>query len=268
MGCPCFVCQDSNPKNKRLRSSILFESKKTSNRYLLDCGPDLRQQLLLHKVEALDGVFLTHAHADHCNGIDDLMGLTFQNPLPFYSCFSNLEILKHRFPYLFSSPSDSKKTTRLPSKAKLNFIALDESKEKISSINITSTREEKIKEADEISFFLLPHGNIFSTAFVFNKEFAYLIDCHEIPECFLSYLSQLSLKCLVLDCTTRPSHPTHLGLELFLKYTQRIQAQETFCIHMGHALEHYWLEETLEKESQGFSKGNCRPAYDGLEYPF
>ena len=96
------ACDPSEPRNRRLRSSLLVES--SGQRLLIDCGPDLREQMLAADVGRIDGLIVTHDHADHCHGIDDLRPLAqaLGRPIPLYARRCVLDRLQHRFAYAFA----------------------------------------------------------------------------------------------------------------------------------------------------------------------
>ena len=95
------VCQSTNPKDKRLRVSILISWKEFN--YVIDCGPDFRQQMLTHPIERLDGILFTHEHADHTAGIDDIRPFFFrQGDIPIYAHERVVHSLKRRFDYIFA----------------------------------------------------------------------------------------------------------------------------------------------------------------------
>jgi phosphoribosyl 1,2-cyclic phosphate phosphodiesterase len=96
------LCDPKEPRNYRLRSSILVES--AGERMLVDCGPDLRQQLLAAEVSRLDGVIVTHAHGDHCHGIDELrpVAQALDRPVPMHARAEVLDELQDRFAYAFA----------------------------------------------------------------------------------------------------------------------------------------------------------------------
>ena len=98
--CDCEVCQSKDPRDRHTRSSGLVTVGET--RILIDCGPDLREQLLREHVTGLDAVCLTHPHCDHLDGLDDLQGLTVfsRQELPFYSSEENLRVVHERFGYV------------------------------------------------------------------------------------------------------------------------------------------------------------------------
>ena len=102
VGCHCEVCESSDPKDKRLRSSILIKTKEQS--LLIDCGPDLRQQCLREGIEFVDAVLITHPHADHIMGLDDLRRFTprAEDRLPIYALPSCIKALSQCFFYIFN----------------------------------------------------------------------------------------------------------------------------------------------------------------------
>jgi len=102
LGCKCGICQSKDPRNKRLRSSAKIESK-NSKTILIDASPDLRAQLISTQTTNLDAVIITHDHADHTHGIDDLRPFTFHSPfpLPVFTNLHTIESLTVKFPYIF-----------------------------------------------------------------------------------------------------------------------------------------------------------------------
>ena len=101
MLCSCAVCGSENPKDKRLRTSVLIETG-TAN-ILIDCGPDFREQVLRYKVDQIDAVLVTHEHYDHVGGMDDLRPFSFKKSLPVYAEQFVVEHLMQRIPYCFGS---------------------------------------------------------------------------------------------------------------------------------------------------------------------
>ena len=102
IGCRCEVCNSTNPKNKRTRASIYIETETTS--LIVDTGPDLRVQALQNNITKVDGVFYTHSHADHINGIDDMKSFNFlaQKPLPAFGDKFTMDYIRKAFPYVFT----------------------------------------------------------------------------------------------------------------------------------------------------------------------
>src|SRR5437016_6160863 len=106
IGCRCTVCTSADPRNKRLRTSALLEVAGMS--LLFDAGPDLRQQALAVGLRRLDAVLLTHAHADHVSGLDDIRPLNFAQraAIPLYGAAPTLKFVREHFGYAFAEPSD------------------------------------------------------------------------------------------------------------------------------------------------------------------
>ena len=96
------VCMSNNPKDKRLRSAIMISWE--TNCYIIDCGPDFRQQMLRENVQSINGVLFTHEHADHTAGIDDLRPFTYKmGEVPIYAQKRVIDNLKIRFSYIFET---------------------------------------------------------------------------------------------------------------------------------------------------------------------
>jgi phosphoribosyl 1,2-cyclic phosphate phosphodiesterase len=102
LGCKCKVCQSNEWRNKRLRTSAVIETTQ-GKRILIDASPDLRTQLLREKIDSLDAVIITHDHADHTHGMDDLRPFGFQKkmPIPVFTDHKTTSDLKKKFPYIF-----------------------------------------------------------------------------------------------------------------------------------------------------------------------
>lgn len=102
LGCNCQVCQSNDVRNKRFRTSALIQLHSKKN-LLIDASPDLRTQLLQHKIDHIEGVIITHDHADHTHGMDDLrpFGFKAKKALPVYTDASTANDLTRKFPYIF-----------------------------------------------------------------------------------------------------------------------------------------------------------------------
>jgi len=249
LGCLCQVCQSTEPRNKRLRTSALIETS-SGKKILIDATPDLRTQLLNNKINELHAVIITHDHADHTHGMDDLRPLAFnhKNDIPVYCDEVSSETLKSKFPYIF----DREKV--FADKAVLGGgIPL------LKQQTIT-TGHQKILDED-FEFFSLPHGHI-NTLAIRHKKMGYIVDCQSIPEHVLKSFRDAQLDILIIDCLRLLPHQTHLHLDLTLKYIQAMAPRTSVFTHMGHE----WDYLDLIKQVRARSHVNIFPAIDGQRF--
>lgn len=256
VGCQCRVCTSTNPKNKRFRTSIYLETA-GGKRIIVDTTPDLRSQLLQNNICDVDAAIITHDHADHVHGIDDLRPYCFigNKTIPIYTSRYYMEQLTSRFPYIFS---DKVYTDDRPVLGggipRLTLQEIFPSESKVQSNKILD---------EEFKFFNFPHGYGKTLGFIHGK-FGYIIDCHEIPENILQIYQAAKLDVLILDCLKRVPHQTHLSLSQTQSYLERIDAKFTGLIHMAHDFDH---EELAQEMQQKYGK-KVAPLFDTqkLEY--
>jgi|TARA_B110000305_G_scaffold85152_1_gene95947 phosphoribosyl 1,2-cyclic phosphate phosphodiesterase len=229
------VCHSSNEKDKRLRSSVLIQWDNYS--YIIDTGPDFRQQMLRSKCNRIDGVLYTHEHSDHTSGIDDLRAFCFkQGEIPIYGHKRVIDNLFNRFEYIFNK---EKKYAGAP---KLKPIEITENKNfKISNLIITP-----------ISYL---HAKLQVYGYRFN-DFAYLTDMKTIEDVEINKLD--NLKVLVLNCIKIEPHYSHLNLEEALKLIRLIKPKKTYLTHISHML-------GFHEEVQNNLPEDVFLAFDGLE---
>lgn len=252
LGCSCNVCQIHHPKDRRLRTSAYIQTPNGPS-ILIDTTPDLRAQLLAQKITRVDAAIITHDHADHLNGLDDLRPLCFNscadspNEIPFFTYPECAQRIQQRFDYAFVQKHKSL-GGGVP-KLSMNRVSLE---------NKTSIL------AEEFKFFLNPHGHIPSLGFV-HQSMAYIVDCQSIPQKRLEWLKSLELELLVIDCVRKEPHQTHLHLKRSLEYIEQIRPKKAGLIHMGHHLSHQELEQIGAQQKCA----TVFPCYDGqvLEYP-
>jgi phosphoribosyl 1,2-cyclic phosphate phosphodiesterase len=249
IGCTCPVCTSQDHRDQRLRTSIFIETAK-GTKILVDTTPDLRTQFLNNKISDVDFVIMTHDHADHLHGIDDLRPLTFGPPVKEINIFCNkitCENIEKRFDYIFkkrdllASPVLGGGIPRL----KLNQVEL------LKNITIMG---------EEFFFFNFPHGSSVTMGFI-HEGMAYIIDCTIIPPELLEILKDKKIHLLILDCLQRESHSTHLTVERSFEYIREINPERTGLIHMGHDLFH---QELSALASASFGK-KVFPLYDQLK---
>jgi phosphoribosyl 1,2-cyclic phosphate phosphodiesterase len=232
------LCDPNDARNSRLRSSILVES--AGERMLVDCGPDLRQQLLSAEVGRLAGVIVTHAHGDHCHGIDELRPIAqaIGGPVPLHARADVLEELKLRFAYAFEQSEFYRPI--------VEAVELDE------ELHFGQCR---------VTFADQPHGNMSSLGLRFDEPGAavgYSVDFSHLTD-EMAMLHQ-GVDLWIADCLTRKPHPTHMNLGTLLSAARDLHVGQLYLVHMGNGLDY----PTLVAELPDWAA----PAYDGLEIVF
>lgn len=207
------VCLSNNTKDKRLRCSLLISWN--DKNYVIDCGPDFRQQILNNPISSLDGVLFTHSHADHTAGFDDIRPFCFrQGLIDIYSTTEVFENLKKRFDYIIS---DKDKYPGAP------------------SVNSNIIKENvKFKLGGN---WVMPikamHNNIPVTGYRINN-IAYMTDVKTIDADSKLKLKNLDL--LILSCLRIKSHKSHLNLEEAIQLVNELKPKKTFLIHISNSL--------------------------------
>lgn len=232
IGCSCAVCTSADPRDRRTRCSIVVSEGETS--VLVDTPPELRLQCLSCGVERIDAVLLTHHHADHLAGFDDLRHFNrlTGRAVPVYGMAETLEALRAMFRYVFSE--DREYESYRPA-VELRAIEGPVTVGRLTAIPVP-----------------LLHGRMRVLGYRFGR-FAYCTDVSAIPE--ESYGLLEGLEVLILDALRRRPHPTHFNLEQAVEQARRIGARRTFFTHIAHELGH---AETCAALPAGMSL-----AYDG-----
>ena len=233
IGCTCAVCQSNDPRDKRLRPSILL--RYGGRNVVIDTTPDFRAQVLRAGITRLDAILYTHAHADHILGLDDVRPFNFRQieRIPLYAAENTLAAIQRVFSYAFDE--DPKSTV-----PKLDLRVMRDEPFDLFDTTFTPIR--------------LAHGD--STVFGFRfGAAAYLADHSGIPDESMAKLSGLDV--LFLDALRHRPHPTHSTVEQCLKWVEQLQPNRVFFTHMCHDLGHEQTEAQLP--------AHVRLAYDGLE---
>jgi len=234
IGCECSTCKSNNPKNKRTRCSSLVTLGNGKN-ILIDTSPDLRFQALRESITSIDAVLFTHHHADHCHGIDDLRAFCqmHKKQIPIYANPFVMNELNKKFNYAMVEPKGFWEIPVLkPHAIKDTFELFDYM---ITPIPVMHGR-------GEILGYRI--GNL-----------AYITDVSEIPDKSLKLLDGLEV--LLLDCLRFKPHFTHFGFDQSVEVASKINATDTYFIHMTHDLEYDALTELLPS--------NIHVGYDGLK---
>jgi phosphoribosyl 1,2-cyclic phosphate phosphodiesterase len=238
IGCRCKVCSSKNPKNKRFRTgaAIIFDDGKT---ILLDATVDFRAQALKFNLERVDIVLLTHHHADHIFGLDELRIYNYyqKSEIPTYIPKYSYREVKRVFSYSFRMRGIGGGVPMM------KFIKQDTNPIAFNGINIQPIP--------------IYHGETKIFGYRIGKM-AYLTDVSSIPERSLAQLGDLDI--LVLSMLRYNRHSTHLSYDEAVELAGRIGAKKTYFTHMSHAFDHNKLNKTLPDSME--------PAYDGLVLEF
>jgi phosphoribosyl 1,2-cyclic phosphate phosphodiesterase len=242
LGCRCPVCTSADPRDRRLRPSILLRWTEGGREriVLIDTGPDFREQALRSGLTRVDAVFYTHGHADHVFGLDDLRPLSFTvyregGHIPLYASSETEEVLRRIYDYTFS-PSAT-----YPNRPRVQI-------EQLGARTCVFG----------VEFIRVPvlHGEQEIAGFRFGRT-AYMTDVSAIPETSFQLLD--GLDSVVLSALRHKPHPSHATVDQAVGWAQRIGARQTWFTHIAHELGH---AETNRKLPQGVAL-----AYDGLSFP-
>lgn len=237
LGCHCAVCDSTDPRDKRLRPSLLLTHN--GQNVVIDTTPDFRTQALRARLDRLHGVLLTHCHADHILGFDDLRPYNYRQkgPIPVYGADETFRVVRRVFSYAF----DDKPT-------------------------LSSIPRVELHEVDRpfvligIPFIPVPlrHGEMDVLGFRFGRA-AYLTDFSRLPESSVPLLEDLDD--LILDALRDVPHPMHQTVEQALALVDKLKPRKAWFTHIAHDLPHAGTNERLRKA--GYP--HVQLAYDGLE---
>ena len=241
IGCECATCTSDDARDRRLRTGLLIEHE--GQFIQIDISADFRQQALRAGLNKLDALLITHCHADHVFGLDDVRPLNFkhQAPIPVYASAATWRQLRRVFYYIFEREHVG---GGLP--------------------QLTPHEVGDTFHAAGLQFTPLPliHGKSEVTAFRFTdgrSHVAFVTDCNEIPASTLAQLRGLDL--LILDALRLTPHPTHLHLEQSLAYVNELQPRRALLTHIGHDIKYSdWHSERQDK-----LPANVALAYDEME---
>ena len=229
-------CDQNNKKNYRTRCSALI---KTSNEnILIDTSPDLRQQLLDHKIKKIDKVLYSHMHADQTHGINDLRPfyINSKKQINVYADKDTSKYLKQSFSYIFKGYSREYPATLKLNKLPKNIYTRDSN----HKINIKSIEVE--------------HGKVKSNCFIIDKKIAYISDVSKIYNKDLKFFRNLQY--LIIDCLWYNFHPSHFNLDTSISLIKKLKPKKGILTNLSPVLDYEILKKKLPR--------NVIPAYDGL----
>ena len=233
IGCRCDVCRSKDPRDKRLRASVLVEYEGLT--ILVDAGPDFRQQMLRAGISHVDAILLTHNHKDHTGGLDDIRAFNYlEKKATQIYCEKYVEdSLRQEYSYAFAE-------NRYPGAPEWEIHLIDDKPFTIKGVEIIPIRGKHFR----LPVLGFRFGNI-----------AYCTDMNNIAEEEFSKLQ--GLEHMIINCVRRGRHISHFSLEGALGVAEKVRASHTWLTHLSHQLPcHKALSEELPQD--------IRPAYDGL----
>lgn len=269
IACDCPVCKSSDLHDKRLRASVLISDAQTN--VLIDCGPEFRIQALKFNIKKIDSLLLTHAHADHLHGIDDLRAFSClrmkdnpkkltTEPLKIYGNSEALKDIKSRFDYLFRP------------------VLQGGGRALVKLVNTSSYNREKPIKIGKLNIYKIPmyHGTLKTNGYVIQKGkkiFAYLTDVNRMPKNSIKLLQSFGkFNHLVIDGLRLRPHSTHFSYAEALEVAEQINAKHTWLTHLCHEVSHEdakkWIKDNITSypnlEKTIKKGGSVEPAFDGL----
>ena len=229
-------CDPNNKKNYRTRcSAILITSEEN---ILIDTSPDLRQQMLRHKIKKVDKVIYSHMHSDQTHGINDLRSFFIKNgkKIDVYADKFTSKYLKENFSYIFNNFSKE-----YPATLKLNNLQKN---------LFTKNKDKRIK----IKSIEVEHGKVKSNCFIINNKLAYISDVNKIYNRDYKYFK--NLKYLIIDCLWYNFNPSHFNLESSLSMIKKFNPKKAILTNLSPVLDYEELKKLLPKK--------VIPAHDGL----
>jgi phosphoribosyl 1,2-cyclic phosphate phosphodiesterase len=234
IACDCFVCKSTDPRDKRLRTSILIQAGEKN--IVIDTGPDFRQQMLRSKIKTLDAVLFTHEHKDHVAGLDDVRPFNFlyKKAVRVFSEERVFAALKREYAYIFAE-------NPYPGVPEIEINLIDDRDFYIDDMCVTPIR--------------VMHHKLPILGFRI-QDFAYLTDMKTLPDSEISKLSNIDT--LVVTALRKEEHISHMNLEESLQFIKQINPKRSYLIHLSHKFGKHANEEVSLPE-------NVFIAYDGLK---
>lgn len=234
IGCQCEVCKSTDPRDKRLRTSILIQTNDLT--IAVDCGPDFRQQMLREDVRSIDAILMTHAHRDHTGGFDDIRAFNFINKkaIDVYCDLPTELGIKEQYSYAFTE-------TDYPYLPKMNFHRIQDSEFRIQNLAVQPIQ--------------VMHATMPVLGYRFG-DFTYITDAKTIAKEERDKIR--GTKILVVNALRPENHYSHFTIDEALELVADVKPELTYFIHMSHQF-------GLHSETEKKLPANVRVAYDGLK---
>lgn len=242
IGCECETCKSSDSHDNRLRTSAILQSEKTT--ILFDCGADFRIQAVRNKIKSIDAAIISHIHADHIFGIDDLRAYSLKKEMPIYSSKVALDDIYQHFDYIF-------KVTQIGGgKPNLDLREIQDQQFQVNEFTITPIP--------------LSHDYPKTLGFRIGNT-AYLTDMYEMEES--SYEKLKGVEQVIIDAVRPGKLKNHLSFEGAIEVIGRIHPKRAFFIHIDHTMKHKDIQKFIDDYIS--NKPNLKdiiiqPGYDGL----
>jgi phosphoribosyl 1,2-cyclic phosphate phosphodiesterase len=233
IACDCAVCHSNDSNDKRLRSSVLIEVE--GKVFVIDTGPDFRQQMLRENVKRVDAIFFTHEHKDHIAGLDDIRSFNwiYKKSMDIYAEERVLKALQIEYSYVFAED-------KYPGIPKMTLHSISEKPFNVMGIEIIPIRALHYK-LPVLGFRI--------------GEFAYITDAKTIPES--EYEKLKGLKYFVINALRKKEHISHLNLAEAIEISKKVGAEHSYLTHISHMM---GFHDEIEKELPE----NVYLAFDGL----
>jgi phosphoribosyl 1,2-cyclic phosphate phosphodiesterase len=236
IGCSCHVCRSSDQRDQRLRTGLMVENGE--QRLIIDISADFRQQALREAIDRLDALLITHCHADHVFGLDDIRPLNFRHgPIPLFASESTLAQMRRVFYYIFEIKHVGGGLPQL-------IVHSIDGEFEVCGMKVTPIPV--IHGPTDVTAYRLSDGE---------HALAFVTDCNVIPEESLEKLRGLDL--LIIDAVRYDPHPTHLHLAQALAYIAELKPRHALLTHIGHEIKYADASRQLPDRVE--------LAYDGLK---
>ena len=236
IGCTCNVCTSTNPKNTRTRASILW-TLDNGKHILIDTSPDLREQALRHNITTVDSIIMTHTHADHCHGIDEVRSFNYHRNdyIDFYTNAVSMVDITTRFAYIFREHHRAHgwyKPCLIPHEVDAGIYSIC---------------------GEDVTFFNQQHGKG-TTLGIRIGNTAYTTDANALDDTAFAVLDGIDV--WIVDCLRLIKAPTHAHLDLTLEWIERVNPTRAILTHMAHDIEYDAISALLPP--------HIELAYDGM----